>query len=209
MVTINNNGEYSFNYSIKDVKSIEDINDAYYLNTVKYFFSSIATNNLPNFKNAVSSKNLKYIGFYFTSPNEKKAQRLLFSIDEFSNSKKYFYPTIFSWAKNTTGTTVTFEYIKLDEKDGKVNLSTNYVYPEKQYATVSYSIPTILKKEDVKNAVIGFLIDDKAINVKTDGYWADRLAETNKKIGFLDDSYQNFYYKITYKDEHQKTFTNI
>lgn len=219
LVTINNNREYSFNYSIKDVKSIKEVNDTYYLNTVKYFFSSIATDNLPNFKNAVSSKNLKYIGFYFTSPNEKKAQRLLFSIDEFSNSKKYFYPTIFSWAKNTTGTTVTCEYIKLDEKDGKVKLNINYgaegvvllddATPIKTYATVSYSIPTILKKEDVKDAVIGFLIDDKAIDVKTDDYWADRLAETNKKIGFLDDSYQNFYYKITYKDEHQKTFTKL
>ena len=210
LVTINNNGDYSFNYSIKDVKSIEEVNDTYYLNTVKYFFSSIATDNLPNFKNAVSSKNLKYIGFYFTSPNEKKAQRLLFSIDEFSNSKKYFYPTIFSWAKNTTGTTVTFEYIKLDEKDGKVNLSTNYVYPNKQYATVSYSIHTILKKEDVKDAVIGFLIDDKAISVKTNGYWADQLASTNKKISFLGDGEPNFYYyKVSYKDEHQKTFTKL
>ena len=219
LVTINNNGDYSFNYSIKDVKSIEEVNDTYYLNTVKYFFNNIATDNLPNFKNAVSSKNLKYIGFYFTSPNEKKAQRLLFSIDEFSNSKKYFYPTIFSWAKNTTGTTVTCEYTKLEEKDGKVKLNINYgaegvvlpddATPIKTYAAVSYSIPTILKKEDVKNAVIGFLIDDKAINVKTDDYWADQLAETNKKIGFLEDSYQNFYYKITYKGGNQKTFTKL
>ncbi len=210
LVTINNNDDYSFNYSIKDVKSIGEVEDTYYLNTVKYFFSSIATDNLPNFKNAVSSKNLKYIGFYFTSPNEKKAQRLLFSIDEFSNSKKYFYPTIFSWAKNTTGTTVTFEYIKLDEKDGKVNLNSNYVYPKKQYATVSYSIPTILKTEDVKNAVIGFLIDDKAISVKTNGYWADQLASTNKKISFLGDGEPNFYYyKVSYKDEYQKTFTKL
>ena len=218
LVTINNNGDYSFNYSIKDVKSIEEVNDTYYLNTVKYIFNSIATDNLPNFKNAVSSKNLKYIGFYFTSPNEKKAQRLLFSIDEFSNSKKYFYTTIFSWAKNTTGTTVTCEYTKLEEKDGKVKLNINYgaegvvlpddATPIKTYAAVSYSIPTILKKEDVKNAVIGFLIDDKAINVKTDDYWADQLAETNKKIGFLEDSYQNFYYKITYKGGN-KTFTKL
>ena len=212
LVTINNNGDYSFNYSIKDVKSIEEVNDTYYLNTVKYFFNSIATDNLPNFKNAVSSKNLKYIGFYFTSPNEKKVQRLLFSIDEFGNSKKYFYPTIFSWAKNTTGTTVTCEYTKLEEKDGKVKLiaieSITDAKPIKTYATVSYSIPTILKKEDVKNAVIGFLIDDKAIDVETDDYWADQLAETNKKIGFLDDSSDRlYYYKVTYitRNETEKT----
>ena len=49
LVTINNNGDYSFNYSIKDVKSIEEVNDTYYLNTVKYFFNNIATDNLPNF----------------------------------------------------------------------------------------------------------------------------------------------------------------
>lgn len=215
LVTINNNGDYSFNYSIKDVKSIEEVNDTYYLNTVKYFFSSIATDNLPNFKNAVSSKNLKYIGFYFTSPNEKKAQRLLFSIDEFSNSKKYFYPTIFSWAKNTTGTTVTCEYTKLEEKELGSNYDTTGVesktdvQPTKTYATVSYSIPTNLKKEDVKNAVIGFLIDDPAIDVKTNNYWADQLASTNEEISFLGDSYPNFYYKVSYKDEKDKTFTKL
>lgn len=203
LVTINNNGDYSFNYAIKDVKSIEEVDDTYYLNTVKYIFDCRAKDELPNFKNAVSSKKLKYIGFYFTSPNEKKAQRLLFSIDEFSNSKKYFYPTIFSWAKNTTGTTVTCEYTKLDEKDGKVKLiateSITDAAPIKTYATVSYSIPTILKKEDVKSAVIGFLIDSKAIDVETDDYWADQLTETNKKIGFLDNSSDMlYYYKVTY-----------
>ena len=123
--------------------------------------------------------------FYFVNETEKKAQRLLFSVDEFNNGRKYFYPTIFSW-NDAKGTTATCEYIKVENENGIVDLRYKTTTPKKTYATVTYSINTGLKKDDIKDAVIGFLIDDPAIDVKTDKYWADKLASTNKKISFLD-----------------------
>ena len=208
IVTIANNGDYSVNYAITDVKSIEEVNSTYSLNAIKYLFDCGVRENLPKFKMAVSGKKLKYIGFYFVNETEKKAQRLLFSVDEFNNGRKYFYPTIFSW-NDAKGTTATCEYIKVENEKGIVDLRYKTTTPKKTYATVTYSINTGLKKDDIKDAVIGFLIDDPAIDVKTDKYWADKLASTNKKISFLGDSNRLYYYKVSYTTDTGKIFTKL
>ena len=211
IATITNNGDYSFNYAITDVKNIEEVNSTYYLNTIKYIFDCGVRDKLPKFKMTVTEKKLKYIGFYFTSPTGRKVQRLLFSVDKFNSDGKYFYPTVFSWVNGTEGTTATCEYIKPETESGYVDVKEDdEIKPTKVYATVTYSISAGLKKEDVKNAVVGFIIDDPAINVETDEYWADQLASTNKKISFLGESTERlYYYRITYKDEAGETFTKL
>lgn len=211
IVTITNNGDYSFNYAIKDVKNIEEVDSTYYLNTIKYIFDCGVRDKLPKFKKTVTEKKLKYIGFYFTSPTERKAQRLLFSVDKFNSDGKYFYPTVFSWVDGTEGTTATCEYIKPGNEIGEVDASFGVeTTPKKIYATVTYSISAGLKKEDVKDAVVGFIIDDPAIDVETDECWADQLASTNKKISFLGNSYDKlYYYRITYRSEGGETFTKL